>query len=87
MWQHGIWQSAGQTGQLEETHGDAVIVRNNTHKAGLDLEVCAVTHRYLGGSPVDPSFAIGVDVEQDQTLHQVREDQLREDEAETNVRL
>lgn len=63
------------------------IVRNNTHKAGLDLEVCAVTHRYLGGSPVDPSFAIGVDVEQDQTLHQVWEDQLREDEAETNVRL
>lgn len=33
--------------------------------------------RHLGGSPVNPSFAIGVDVEQNQTLHQVGEDQLK----------
>lgn len=32
--------------------------------------------KYLGGSPVNPAFAIGVDVEQNQTFHQVREDQL-----------
>lgn len=31
---------------------------------------------YLGGGPVDPAFAVGVDVEQHQTFHQVREDQL-----------
>lgn len=32
--------------------------------------------RYLGGSPVDPAFAVGVDVKQHQTFHQIREDQL-----------
>lgn len=32
---------------------------------------------YLAGCPVDPAFAIGVDVEQNQPLDQVREDQLR----------
>ena len=37
----------------------------------------AVNVQHLGGRPVDPSFAVGVDVEQNQTLHQVGEDQLR----------
>lgn len=32
---------------------------------------------HLGGSPVDPAFAVGVDVHQHQSLHQVREDKLR----------
>lgn len=36
-----------------------------------------VIERYLGGSPVNPSFAIRVNVEQNQALHLVREDQLR----------
>lgn len=36
--------------------------------------------RYLGGSPVDPAFAVGVDVEQHQTFHQIREDQLKSNE-------
>lgn len=35
-----------------------------------------VEERYLGSSPVNPSLAIGVDVEQNQTLYQLREDQL-----------
>lgn len=39
-----------------------------------------VVARYLGGSPVDPAFAIGVDVEQHQAFHQIREDQLKSDE-------
>lgn len=30
--------------------------------------------RYLGGSPVDPAFAIGVYVEQNQAFNQVGED-------------
>lgn len=32
---------------------------------------------YLCGSPVDPAFAIGINVEQNQTFHQVGEDQLK----------
>lgn len=39
-----------------------------------------VIDRYLGGSPVNPAFTIGVDVEQNQTLHQVGEDQLESDD-------
>lgn len=58
---------------------DRGIVRQQT--AGLDLEEpiqnTTVLDRYLGGSPVNPAFAIGVDVEQNQTLHQIREDQLK----------
>ena len=47
----------------------------------------AVINWYLSGSPVDPAFTIGVDVEQDQTLHHVREDQLRAEGTEIYVRL
>lgn len=39
-----------------------------------------VIDRYLGGGPVNPAFTIGVDVEQDQTFHQVGEDQLKSDD-------
>lgn len=42
-------------------------------------------NKYLGGSPVNPAFAVGVDVEQNQTLHHVREDQLRAKHVETHV--
>lgn len=31
----------------------------------------------LGGSPVNPPFSIRVNVEQNQTLHLIREDQLQ----------
>lgn len=47
----------------------------------------AVINWYLSGSPVDPAFTIGVDVEQNQTLHHVREDQLRAEDTEIYVRL
>lgn len=46
-----------------------------------------VRDRYLGCSPINPAFAIGVNIEQNQTLHQVREDQLRAEDTETQVRL
>lgn len=32
---------------------------------------------HLGGGPVDPAFAVGVNVHQHQPLHQVRENELR----------
>lgn len=38
--------------------------------------------RYLCSSPVNPAFAIGIDVEQNQTFHQVREDQLKANKVE-----
>lgn len=34
-------------------------------------------HAHLGGRPVDPAFAVGVNVHQHQPLHQVGEDELR----------
>lgn len=36
---------------------------------------------YLAGGPVDPALPVGVDVEQHQALHQVREDQLRTEQS------
>lgn len=47
----------------------------------------AVINQYLSGCPVDPAFTIRVDVEQNQTLHHVREDQLRAEDTEIYVRL
>lgn len=47
------------------------VTKQRVHSCELTAE-----EHHLAGCPVDPPFAIGVDVEQNQTLHQVREDQL-----------
>lgn len=47
---------------------------------GLGSKESRVLVRYLGGGPVDPAFAVGVDVEQHQTFHQIGEDQLESNE-------
>lgn len=57
-------------------------------KADLVVFCKQLLDRYLCSSPVNPAFAIGIDVEQNQTFHQVREDQLKANTVElTHTRL
>lgn len=52
----------------------------NQKWAGLASKESKLRRANLGGRPVDPAFAVGVDVEQHQTFHQIREDQLQSNE-------